>query len=272
MSKNRNSDKGNDYTRRSFLKSITTATIASMGAGFLLPSMAKSEVPKQKADFPDLSHGATILFQGDSITDAGRNKEEKKANNGLGSGYAFLAAAELRNTMSERNLQFHNRGISGNKVFQLSERWKEDCLDLEPDILSILIGVNDFWHTLGGRYDGTPAIYEKDFRTLLQRTKKALPDIKLIIGEPFVVREGAAITDEWFPEFTEYQKAAKHIARDFEAAFIPYQSVFDKAGEIVSPTYWAADGVHPTLAGSHLMATAWQETFRRISVNSDKDR
>lgn len=260
----KNSENKKDYTRRGFLKSITTATIGSIGAGFLIPSLAKPEVLGSREDFPGLSNGATILFQGDSITDAGRNKNENRSNSGLGSGYVFLAAADLRNTMSRENLQFYNRGISGNKVYQLAERWQEDCLDLEPDVLSILIGVNDFWHTLDGGYNGTPEKYEKDFRALLQRTKKAVPDTILMIGEPFVVREGSAITDDWFPDFTDYQEAAKQIARDFEAAFIPYQSVFDEAGNIVSPTYWAADGVHPTLAGSHLMATAWQETFRRI--------
>ncbi len=263
MNKKSKPDKVKDYTRRDFLKSITTTTLATMSAGLLLPSVGKPEILKKK-DLSAFPGEAIILFQGNSITDAGRNREESGSNSGLGSGYAFLAAANLRNTMPERNLQFYNRGISGNKVYQLSERWKKDCLDLKPDIISILIGVNDFWHTLNGSYEGTPEKYEKDFRTLLQRTMKSLPDMKLIIGEPFVVKEGSAITEDWFPEFNEYQKAAKRIAQDFEAAFIPYQSVFDEAGKIVSPAYWAEDGVHPTLAGSHLMSTAWQETFRRV--------
>lgn len=253
---------GKNYTRRNFLGSITAATIASIGAG-LLPATAFAE-SNQSRNIIDLPKGATVLFQGDSITDAGRNRNESEPNTGLGTGYTFLAAADLRHSFAREDLQCYNRGISGNKVFQLAERWQEDCLDLKPDVLSILIGVNDFWHTLGNNYEGTPEIYENDFAGLLERTRKALPDVKLIIGEPFVVKEGSAVTDEWFPEFSEYREAARRIASDFDAAFVPYQSVFDEAGQKVSPVYWAADGVHPTLAGAQLMARAWLETFKRM--------
>ena len=99
----------------------------------------------------------------------------------------MLAAAALLEKYASLNLKIYNKGISGNKVFQLAERWDKDCLELKPDVLSILIGVNDIWHKLNGQYNGTVEIYRKDYIALLERTKKALPDVKLIICEPFAV-------------------------------------------------------------------------------------
>jgi lysophospholipase L1-like esterase len=164
-----------------------------------------------------------------------------------------------------KNLQCFNRGISGNKVFQLAERWEDDCLDLQPDILSILIGVNDFWHMMKHDYEGTIETYRNDFTALLERTKSALPDVKLIIGEPFALNEGTAIDDDWFPAFGEYQQAAKTIADNFDAVFIPYQHLFEEASGQVNATYWSADGVHPSLAGSELMAQAWIDALAKLS-------
>ena len=97
----------------------------------------------------------------------------------LGSGYSMLAGAALLEKFPTLDLKIHNRGVSGNKVYQLAERWDKDCLDLKPDVLSILIGVNDIWHKLTGNYNGTVEIYRKDFIALLERTKKALPDVKI---------------------------------------------------------------------------------------------
>lgn len=201
----------------------------------------------------------TILFQGDSITDAGRKKDRYYANDGagMGLGYVHQIVTTLLGKHPTKNLKCYNRGISGHKVFQLSNRWEEDCLQIQPDILSILIGVNDFWHTLNWGYDGTVEVYEKDFRALLDRTKKALPNIQLIIAEPFVLRGTAIVEEKWYPAFSAYQKAAKSVANDYGATFIPLQSIFDKALEIAPVSYWCPDGVHPSLAGAHLMAEAW---------------
>lgn len=253
-----------DYTRRKFLETITGATLGSLGSGLFLTSNAQTG--ESSNAFHSIPKGATILFQGDSITDAGRDKDNKRSNDpwALGVGYAFLASAHLRHSMPGHSLECYNRGISGNKVFQLADRWQEDCLHLQPDLLSILVGVNDFWHTIDLDYDGTVELYENDYRALLKRTKEELPEVQLVIGEPFAVREGTAINDNWYPEFDRYREAAKRVARDFDAAFIPYQSIFDEAGKQVPGTYWTADGVHPTIAGSQLMAKAWLETVKRI--------
>lgn len=257
-----------NYTRKDFLGKITAATLSSLGAGALIPSVAGAASAPDPSVYPDwIEKGSVILFQGDSITDAGRNRKDMGPNSqgSLGGGYAFIAASHLRHTMASLDLKCYNRGTSGNKVFQLADRWGEDCLQLEPDILSILVGVNDFWHTLNNTYDGTAKIYENDYRALLQRTREALPDVRVVIGEPFVIPQGSAVDEEkWFPAFKEYQAVAKQVAEDAGAALIPYQSIFDEAGREVSPAYWAADGVHPTTAGCHLMAQAWLETVKRM--------
>lgn len=248
-----------DYTRRNFLRNIITATLGAAGA-YWLPSATE----KAEEDFSAIPQDGTILFQGDSITDAGRDREEGEPNGGLGGGYAFLAAARLRKALAARNLSCYNRGISGNKVFQLSDRWQEDALSLKPNLLSILIGVNDFWHTLND-YEGTVQVYEQDLKELLKRTKEELPDVMLVIGEPFVILEGSSVSkEEWMPGFKDYQQGAKEIAREFDAGFIPYQTIFDEASKEVAPTYWTGDGVHPTLAGSQLMAEAWLQTVNRL--------
>jgi lysophospholipase L1-like esterase len=200
-----------------------------------------------------------ILFQGDSITDAGRDRENNSFNNpqALGSGYAMLAGAELLEKHAALDLKVYNKGISGNKVYQLAERWDKDCLEIKPDILSILIGVNDLWHKLDGHYNGTIDIYKNDFIALIERTKKTLPDVKLIICEPFAVKGVKAVDDKWYPEFYGYQDAARGIAKQFNATFVPYQKIYDEAQKQAPGVYWTPDGVHPTLAGAQLMAHAW---------------
>ncbi|MCU0918381.1 MAG: SGNH/GDSL hydrolase family protein [Planctomycetes bacterium] len=215
-----------------------------------------------------LQTGAVVLFQGDSITDAGRDRNrENNANEAraLGTGYAFLAASRLLSARPEAGLKIYNRGISGNKVFQLAERWDKDCLGLKPGLVSILIGVNDIWHTLNGKYEGTVEVYERDYRTLLTRTQKELPGVRLVVCEPFVLRCGA-VTDKWFPEFDGYRAAARRVATDFQATFVPFQAMFDQAVRSAPPKYWAADGVHPTIAGAALMAQTWCDLVARAKA------
>lgn len=205
-----------------------------------------------------IKKGNTILFQGDSITDAGRDKKKEIANDqkAFGKGYAWMAASQLLISKPDHNLTIHNRGISGNKVHQLDARWQKDCLDIKPDILSILIGVNDIWHGLNGSYNGTVKTYEDDYRKLIQKTKKNLPDVKLVICEPFVLKCGA-VNEKWFPEFDGYRAAARKIATENGAVFIPFQSMFDEAVKYAEAKHWAGDGVHPSAHGASLMAHFW---------------
>ena len=201
----------------------------------------------------------TVLFQGDSITDAGREKEKELPNNpaSFGHGYAFLAASALLNVLPEKQLTIYNRGISGNKVYQLADRWQKDCLDLKPNVLSILIGVNDYWHKRNGKYDGTIEIYENDYRALLNRTKDALPGIKLVLCEPYYLLNTSAVDETWVEPMKQYQAVAKKMADEFDALWVPYQKVYDEAIKHAPATYWSADGVHPAMPGAQLMAEAW---------------
>lgn len=252
------SDNNND--RRSFVRKAAVGGLMALS----IPEIISAAFAPAAKNTITLSKGNTILFQGDSITDAGRNRDEAAPNNpsSLGSGYSMLAGAALLEKFSKLDLKIHNRGISGNKVFQLAERWDKDCLDLKPDILSILIGVNDIWHKLTGNYDGTVDIYRKDFISLLERTKKSLPDVKLVICEPFAVPGVKAVDDKWYPEFYNYQKAAREIAEKFDALFIPYQKIYDEAQKQAPGSYWTPDGVHPSLAGAQLMALAWLDAVK----------
>jgi len=244
--------------RRDFLKSsglaLGGAAMASLAA---VSSTANAAGPGRVM----IAKGDVILFQGDSITDARRSRKAEDAgapNNqpGMGTGYAWLAAAEMLVDRPQDGLKIYNRGISGNKVYQLAERWQADCLDLKPNVLSILIGVNDIWHTFKHSYDGTVEKYETDYLALLERTKQVLPGVKLIVCEPFVLKFDA-VTDEWFPEFDQYRAAAKRVAEKHETVFVPFQSMFDEAIKYAPPSHWLADGVHPTSSGAALMAHCW---------------
>jgi lysophospholipase L1-like esterase len=247
-------------TRRGFLKSSSLA----LGAAGLVAANSADAAFLPRRTKVKVTKGSVILFQGDSITDAGRSRDREKISKpndqaALGNGYAWLAAAELLvDRANESGVWFFNRGNSGNKVFQLAERWQSDCLDLKPDVLSILIGVNDIWHTLEPKlgYRGTAEIYERDYHALLERTRKALPKVKLVVCEPFVLRCGA-VKENWFPEFDKYRAAAKRIADQHRAAFVPFHTMFDEAVKYAPPEHWAGDGVHPSPAGTALMAHFW---------------
>ncbi|MBM3848297.1 MAG: SGNH/GDSL hydrolase family protein [Verrucomicrobia bacterium] len=244
--------------RRQFATMIAAATAGALAAGAQEKSI-KSGTRKLLSQKPRIAQGLTVLFQGDSITDAGRSREKASTPNdasALGGGYAAMASTSLLLDHPAQELRIFNRGISGNKVHQLAERWDADCLNLRPGLVSILIGVNDYWHTLSGGYKGTVDVYEKDYRDLVVRTLDGLPGVSLVICEPFVLRCGA-VNEKWFPEFDRYRAAARRVAEEFKAVFVPFQLMFDRAIKIAPPEHWAKDGVHPSAAGSALMAHAW---------------
>lgn len=254
-------NKKKDTTRRSFLQQASLAAVSTLALPELVTTAFAAEPARKRIT---LRKEDVVLFQGDSITDAGRKKDDTNFNNAsaLGNGYALMAASELLLKQADKALKIYNHGISGNKVYQLAGRWDKDCLDLKPNVLSILIGVNDYWHKHNGQYDGAVKKYRDDYMALLERTKKALPEIKLIIAEPFAVTGIKAVDATWYPAFDEYRAAAREVAAAFDAVFIPYQTIFDKAQKMAPGVYWTHDGVHPTLAGGRLMAQAWLEAIK----------
>jgi len=252
-----------NLSRRNFI----AKSAAGAAALASIPSIVSASLPSKSEGGKKYSlfgKGDTVLFQGDSITDAGREKEKELPNNpaSFGHGYAFLAASFLLNALPEKQLEIYNRGISGNKVYQLADRWQKDCLDLKPDVLSILIGVNDYWHKRNGKYDGTIEIYENDYRALLNRTKDALPGIKLVLCEPYYLLNTSAVDETWVEPMKQYQAVAKKMADEFDALWVPYQKVYDEAIKHAPATYWSHDGVHPAMPGAQLMAEAWLQVVK----------
>lgn len=244
-------------SRRRFLATSATASAAA------LTTAAAAGTDPSPHPVITLKKGATVLLQGDSITDAGRNKTNLEPNNveALGRGYAQLIGYHLLSKYPEKELRIFNRGISGNKVPDLDARWDRDCIELKPDVLSILIGVNDYWHTVafGSQYKGTVESYGTGFEALLQRTREALPDTRLVVCEPFVVREADGSTRaDWFPEFDQRRAKAKAAAASAGALYVEFQQMFDAAVAAgYSAKELAGDAVHPTTPGHALMASRW---------------
>ncbi|MCQ2378730.1 MAG: SGNH/GDSL hydrolase family protein [Victivallaceae bacterium] len=209
-----------------------------------------------------------ILFQGDSITDVERDRNTPALPYALGSGYPVLVASRLAADRPEKKYEFVNRGISGNRVVDLYGRWKVDALNLKPDLISILIGVNDSWHEAEHSNGVELDRYEEIYRMLLTWTCDVLPETKLVLLEPFIVNYTASAG--WDPRYVaEVPARAKIVAKlaaEFNAVFIPLQKKIDDAvaaagGDIGSIL---RDGVHPAPAGHQLIADAWIEATREI--------
>jgi lysophospholipase L1-like esterase len=197
----------------------------------------------------------TILFTGDSITDCGRVRDDAK---NLGFGYAAFAAAQLQLLSASPELKIFNRGISGNRVRDLLGRVQADLLDLKPDIVSILIGINDTWR----RYDAaqsatTAAEFERDYRALLEKIRGEL-DAQVILLEPFLLH----VPDDrhaWREDLNPKIDVVRKLAVEFETELIPLDGIFAEAATTAPAAFWAHDGVHPTAAGHALIADAWIE-------------
>ena len=209
-----------------------------------------------------------ILFQGDSITDACRDREHL---DNLGIGYPTLVKAELGFENPEK-FDFQNRGISGNRIVDVYARIKLDIINLKPDYLSILIGVNDVWHELS-RQNGVDAEkFEKIYCMMLDEIYGALPNIKIMILEPFVLEGSATCNteeepDKWNIFNTEVRKRAqkaRSVAQKYNIPFISLQDKFDSVSEKTENSYWLADGVHPTAAGHELIKREWIKHFAEL--------
>ncbi|MBR4613896.1 MAG: SGNH/GDSL hydrolase family protein [Kiritimatiellae bacterium] len=205
-----------------------------------------------------------ILFQGDSITDAGRTAVQ---NENLGRGYPLYIASALGLRHPKAPLEFINRGISGNRVVDLYQRWKVDCLNHKPDVISILIGVNDTWHEEFGNGVEVPRA-KRVFDALIDWTREAAPKAKLVICEPFVLTADQtsdgrvpgtnwAVKDGWREDVDQRRLYTKAAAERAGAIFIPFQKVLDDALADAPAEHWLGDGVHPTLAGHALLGEAW---------------
>ncbi|KZE74750.1 SGNH/GDSL hydrolase family protein [Paenibacillus elgii] len=204
-----------------------------------------------------IEDGAVVLFQGDSITDCGRNRE---AGSDLGRGYALIASALFASKYPEKQVQFINRGISGNRVKDLQQRWQEDCLDLKPTWVSIYIGINDTWRRYDRNDPTSVEAFAEGYRDLIVRTKETL-DAKLILVEPFVLPVPED-RKRWREDLDPKINAVRELAREFETLYVPLDGLFAAASTKAPSAYWAPDGVHPSPAGHALIANAWLETVQ----------
>lgn len=209
-----------------------------------------------------------ILFQGDSITDCGRNRDDFY---GMGVGYPLFAKASL-GTEFPQEYEFINRGISGNRIVDLYARIKSDFINLKPDYASIFIGVNDTWHEINWQNGVDTAKFETIYTMLIDEIKAACPETKIIIISPFVLEGAGTCNTEEIPDKYEKfridvaQKAevCKKLAEKYGFPLIELQPVFDAACEKAPASYWTADGVHPTACGHEMIKTLWLEAFEKI--------
>jgi acyl-CoA thioesterase I len=194
-----------------------------------------------------------VLFQGDSITDTQRNRE---VPGDLGKGYALMTAGAIQAMFPGKAITFLNRGISGNRVKNLQERWQQDTLDLKPTVVSIYIGINDTWR----RYDRDDPTaveeFEAGYRDILNRTVSKLENVKLILMEPFVLPHPVDRAT-WREDLDPKIQVVRKLAREYQAVLIPLDGLFAQASMRAESAYWAADGVHPTPAGHALITQAW---------------
>lgn len=239
--------------RRNFIKTTSIAALAV--------KLAKALPVKPRQS----RQTATVLFQGDSITDGGRWINSTDWNHVLGQGYAFIIAGELCYKHPDQNLMFYNRGISGNTVHDLADRWDKDTLELKPDILSILVGANDVYGVIHNKDPKSADDFHDTYTQLLIRTKDALPDTRLVIMEPFILPVGQVNENfsQWQAEIVPRQAIVKEIAEKFNAVFIPLQSHFNDACKKAPANHWIWDGIHPMPAGHQLMAGEWTKAVRR---------
>ena len=203
---------------------------------------------------------SVILFQGDSITDVGRSRRAIGPNNldGLGNGYPQLISKYLLESYPDHYLQIYNRGVSGNRIRNLAHRWQNDSLRLLPDIISLLIGVNDTWNYLYMGMGSDPNDYQNVYKKILQDTRQLLPVSTFILCEPFVLITGE-VSEEWLNDINERQEITRRLAREYNGVAVPFQSALDKAAENISPHKLLEDGVHPTDLGHRVLADCWIE-------------
>ena len=209
-----------------------------------------------------------ILFQGDSITDCGRNRNEFY---GMGNGYANLVKASLGMEHPDK-FEFINRGNSGNRIVDLYARIKVDFINLQPDYASIFIGVNDAWHEISNQNGVDTAKFEKIYTMMIDELQAACPDMKLMIIAPFVLEGSATCNTEEIPnrlqrfqtDVAEKSAVAKKIAEKYSLPLIQLQPAFDEACKNAPPAYWAYDGVHPTACGHEIIKRLWLETFEKM--------
>jgi acyl-CoA thioesterase-1 len=202
-----------------------------------------------------------LLFIGDSITDSGRRDERE----GIGSGYVRLIRDYLRASNPTVAPHVINRGNSGDTIADLSSRWEQDVIRERPDVLSIMVGINDVWHRLENAGNGGVPVstFRQVYAHLLELTTNLLPTCKVVLCEPSVISPPAH--PEGNTEILHYVEVINELAHKFHANnTVPLHSAFRSAETFRPDIDWTTDGVHPTSAGHMLIARTWLETTRSL--------
>lgn len=204
-----------------------------------------------------------VLFQGDSITDMGRGRTADP-NHILGHSYVFLIAAEEGAAYPNQDVTVINRGVSGNTVPDLAARWQKDTLELKPDVLSVLIGINDIGHSFRKNQPFSIAAYRESYDRLLQTTVAALPEVKLVLCEPFLApgKSTSARYGDWEAAVAAEDRVVAELAQKYHAPVVHFERMFTEAFRRAPYSHWIWDGVHPTYSGQALMAHEWARTYR----------
>ncbi len=209
-----------------------------------------------------------ILFQGDSITDAGRNREDFYS---LGYGYPLLTAAVLA-ADNPGAYEFINRGVGGDLLADLYARRQTDLLDLHPDYLSLFIGTNDAWSDLDGGRPIETAAFEQMYIDLLEEIFTTCPRTKVMLLSPYIM-EGhfSCNTDEQPDRLAQFRahiasriEVVRRLAQRYNLPFVDMQAVFDEACARADAACWTGDGAHPTPAGHELIKRAWLTAFNTL--------
>lgn len=196
--------------------------------------------------------GTRVLFIGDSITDAGRDRANP---DDLGHGYALIAAALFGARHPDLAVEFVNRGIGGDRVRDLRRRWSDDCLALYPGLVSVMIGINDTWRRFDSGEATTVEEYEADYRAILTAVRER-SDPRFVLIEPFLLPV-TANQHAWRADLDPRIAATRRLAEEFNAALVPADGLFARAAADAGAYTWVTDGVHLTPAGDALLAEAW---------------
>lgn len=211
-----------------------------------------------------------IVFFGDSITDCGRSRDIEEPNLKLGDGFVNMATAELLLSLPKMDFNIYNRGISGNKVTDGLARADEDLLSLNPDVVTILFGINGVWHKYKHGTGITDEQFDTAYRALLDKLLNHNPNVGIILMEPYALYFGNADI-AWKPEVDERIKIVKKIARDYHLPLIHLQSAFNKEEKRVDRTRLLFDGVHPAPAGHRMIANLWIKEFCKVASSLEEE-
>ena len=243
---------------------VLSSAVGSEPAPASTPGVGGSNDPQ-----PSFKTGSRLVFIGDSITDMNWGRKESDRNHYLGHSYVFLLAGRLGVDMPAAQLDFYNRGKSGNEVADLRRRWQADAIEMKPDILTILIGTNDVGAGLRKPEKMvTPAAFETDYRAILDASRKANPDVRLVLLDPFVLPSGPLKNEKAYAVrrglTDKLRVVVAKLAKEYDAVHIKTQDIFDAAAKAVAPEHWLWDGIHPLPQGHELIARHWlQEASTR---------